>query len=111
MSAKTVVVGSAAVFLLLALLYVPLAEAAERATRGGYPACETKEALLEAVAALKEDGNADITSIEGCVMTEAGLRVDLMRADLIESKVRITGTDGEKSILWTENNNIKWVSY
>ena len=104
-------VGSAAASLLLALLYVPLAEAAERATRGGYPACETKEALLEAVAALKEDSGADITAIDGCIMTEAGLRVDLMRADLIESKVRITGADGTKSILWTENNNIKWVSY
>ena len=111
MPAKNMVVGSAAAFFVLALLYVPLAEAAERATRGGYPACETKEALLEAVAALKEDSGADITAIDGCIMTEAGLRVDLMRADLIESKVRITGADGTKSILWTENNNIKWVSY
>ena len=104
-------VGSAAAFFVLALLYVPLAEAAERATRGGYPACETTEALLEAVAALKEESGADITAIDGCIMTEAGRRVDLMRADLIESKVRITGADGTKSILWTENNNIKWVSY
>ena len=111
MPAKKLVVGSAAVFLLLALLYVPLAEAAERSTRGGYPACETKDALLEAVAALKEDSGADITAIDGCTMTEEGLRVELIRADLIESKVRITNVDGTKSILWTENNNIKWVSY
>ena len=111
MSAKNMVVVSAAVFLLLALLYVPLAEAAERATRGGYPACETKEALLEAVAALKEDSAVDIAAMDGCIVTEAGLRVELMRADLIESKVRITNMDGTKSILWTENNNIKWVSY
>ena len=111
MSAKTLVAGSAAAFLLLALLYVPLAEAAERATRGGYPACETKEALFEAIAALKEDNGADITAIDGCIMTEADLRVDLIRADLTESKVRITGADGTKSILWTENNNVKWLSY
>ena len=111
MSANTVAMGSAALFVLAALYCVPHAEAAERATRGGYPACESKEALLEAVAALKEDGNAEITGIDGCVMTEAGLRVELIRADLIESKVRITGTDGERSIVWTENNNIKWVSY
>ena len=111
MPAKTMVVGSAALFLLLTLIFIPQAEAAERATRGGYPACESKEALLEAVAALKQDSDADITGIAGCIMTEADLQVNLIRADLIESKVRITGTDGEASILWTENNNIKWISY
>ena len=111
MPAKNMVVGSAAALFVLALLCVPLAEAADRATRGGYPACETKEALLEAVRALKEDDSTDVTEIDGCIVTEADLRVDLLRTDLLESKVRIRAADGTKSILWTENNNIKWLSY
>jgi len=111
MPAKSLFVGSAAALFVLALLCVPLAEAADRATRGGYPACETKEALLEVVRALKEDDSTDVADFDGCIVTDADLRVDLLRTDLLESKVRIRAADGTKSILWTENNNIKWLSY
>ena len=110
MPAKTVVMASAALFALTALFYALPADAADRATRGGYPACETQKALLEAVAARREDASADLTAIDGCIMTEADLSVNLLRADLLESKVRVKLSDGTTAILWTENNNIKWGS-
>ena len=104
-------IGSTAFFALIAMLGVPEAEAAERATRGGYPACETKEALEEAIAALKEDDQASVTSIAGCIITEADLGVVPLRTDLTISKVRLATPDGDSSVMWTENNNVKWITY